>query len=113
MTREALLKVALAACDGDETELASRLGFKNVNSAARQFSRWRQGKGMNFDQAMALLRVAGLLRTPEEARASGPSEDEIVDGLDAATRALGQLRRRLAPPADDQELRPPARNGGG
>jgi hypothetical protein len=61
-----LFAAALAAVNGDELELARRLGYTNVNSAGRQFNRWRAGKsGMDFAHTIALLEIAGWLRVPK------------------------------------------------
>lgn len=63
MTRGELLDAAVEAV-GDELELARRLGL-SLNTAARQFERWRRGEGMNFETTIALLVIAGLLEDKE------------------------------------------------
>jgi hypothetical protein len=63
MTRAELLAAALEAVDGDEFELAKRLGL-DMTTAVRQFYRWRRGEGMNFETTIQLLEIAGLLNRP-------------------------------------------------
>lgn len=60
MTQAALLRAALEAVDGDKFELARRLGL-SFGSAKRQFARWRNDSGMNFETTIQLLDIAGLL----------------------------------------------------
>jgi hypothetical protein len=61
VTRGQLLDGALKAVGGDEYELARRLGL-NIESAGRQFARWRRGEGMNFETTLRLLEIAGWLK---------------------------------------------------
>lgn len=61
-TREELFAAALNAFGGDELALARALGYTNIHSAARAFARWRKGEGMDYEHALKLLAVAGLLR---------------------------------------------------
>jgi hypothetical protein len=63
VTRAELLDAALEACGGDEYELAKELGL-GLDSAARQFARWRRGEGMNFETTIRLLEIADLLKKP-------------------------------------------------
>jgi hypothetical protein len=60
MTPSQLLEAALAALDGDEFELARRLGY-SMSTANRQFARWRNDQGMNFRTTIQLLEIAGCL----------------------------------------------------
>jgi hypothetical protein len=61
VTRAELLDAALKACGGDEYELAKQLEL-GLDSAARQFARWRRGEGMNFETTISLLQIADLLK---------------------------------------------------
>ena len=61
LTRAQLLDAALEAVGDDEYELAKRLGLA-LNTAARQFARWRREEGMNFETTIQLLEIAGLLK---------------------------------------------------
>jgi hypothetical protein len=61
MTGPELFQAALEAA-GSEWELARRLGYTNIHSAARQFERWNKGRTqMSFDHTIALLKIAGWL----------------------------------------------------
>jgi hypothetical protein len=106
VTRRDLLERALEACGGDEAQLAQRLGMKNVNSAAREFQRWRKGTGMNYERTVALLRIAGLLR--EEPSFTSPSEEELVQVLSAVSGFLERLALASHGPAPP---RPATENG--
>jgi hypothetical protein len=66
MTGPELFQAALKA-SGNEWELARRLGYENIQSAARQFERWNKGRTqMSFEHTIALLEIAGWLCVPEE-----------------------------------------------
>lgn len=106
MTRRDLLDMALAACGGDEAQLAQRLGMKNINTAAREFQRWRKGTGMNFERTIALLGIAGLLR--DQPTLTSPNEEEVALVLATVAGFLERLEQASHAPAPQ----PPATENG-
>lgn len=61
-----LVEKASAALGGDGA-LASRLGYDNLNTAARTIAAWKSGKrGLSYEHTLTLLDAAGLLRRPED-----------------------------------------------
>lgn len=73
-----------------ENELQKRLGF-TLNTAARQFGRWKSGRGApNFQHTITLLDAAGLLRHPDEI----PRLQELTEQVEALQEELALARRQ-------------------